>query len=122
MNNSTVNNNAMKEPESEWMDVCSFTDLTPYDGVCALLKGRQIALFRFANEEDVYAIENYDPIGKASVLSRGFMGDIEGRKVIASPLYKHHFDLQTGECLEKPETVLDVYPARVVDGRVQIKL
>ncbi len=122
MSNSTIDNTVLKESEMSWVDVCALSDLTPYDGVCALVKGRHIALFRFADEEHVYAAENYDPIGKASVLSRGVIGDVNGRRVIASPLYKHHYDLETGVCLESTENIIDIYPTRVVDDIVQIAL
>ncbi len=50
-----------------------------------------------------FAIDNVDPKSGASVLSRGLLGSLGDRVVVASPLYKNHFDLRTGECLEAPE-------------------
>ena len=51
----------------------------------------------------VFAIDNIDPNAGASVLSRGLVGSLGERIVVASPIYKQHFDLATGECLEAPE-------------------
>ena len=86
--------------DAAWKDVCSADDLQPDSGVCALVEGQQVAIFYMVKEQAVYAIHNYDPIGKANVLSRGMIGDIKGEPVVASPLYKQHFNLKTGVCLE----------------------
>ena len=106
--------------KTDWVEVCALDDLTPWDGSCALIKGRQIAIFRVGENDDLYAIDNYDPIGKANVLSRGVVGDINGELVVASPLYKQHFSLKTGQCLEKADVRVATYPVSVVAGRVRI--
>ena len=72
--------------------------------------------------ERFYAIDNFDPQSDANVLSRGLTGSLGGRIVVASPLYKHHFDLRTGECLEAAELSLRAYAVRVEGGRVQVSL
>jgi len=56
------------------------------------------------------------------VLSRGLVGSIGERIVVASPIYKQHFDLQTGECLEAPHNSVASYPVRVEDGKVWVGL
>jgi nitrite reductase (NADH) small subunit len=38
--------------------------------------------------------------------------------VVASPLYKQHFDLISGQCLEQPEVVIPVYGVKLQQGRV----
>ncbi|MEM9253883.1 MAG: nitrite reductase small subunit NirD [Pseudomonadota bacterium] len=94
--------------------ICKLEDLVPYSGVCALLGSEQVAVFYLPNEEpSIYAVSNRDPIGGANVLSRGVLGDIEGRVVVASPLYKQHFDLETGQCLEQEDMRIEVYPVRL---------
>ena len=99
-----------------WQPICMREDLIPGSGVCALVGGEQIALFYLpAEEQQVYAMANRDPIGDANVLSRGIVGDIDGRLVVASPLYKQRFDLLTGECLEQREVQVGVYSVRL-DG------
>lgn len=99
------------------IDVCALEDIKPGLGVCALVGDQQVALFRLRNG-DIFAIGNHDPFSGANVISRGLTGDLKGRKVVASPLYKQHFDLATGECLEEPEVRLPVWPVQVIGERV----
>jgi nitrite reductase/ring-hydroxylating ferredoxin subunit len=42
------------------------------------------------------------------------------RIVVASPIYKHHFDLRTGECLEDPEHSVSAFATRVENGEVWV--
>ena len=96
--------------------VCHLNDIVPYTGVCALVGGRQIAVFRLGNDK-LYAIDNYDPFSHANVLSRGIVGDLDGEIVVASPVYKQHFSLTSGRCLEDPAVSVSVFPVRL-DGDV----
>jgi nitrite reductase (NADH) small subunit len=122
---------------AKWVEVCSVDDLQPDSGVCALIDGEQVAIFCIqehgggesirATRTDscaakVYAVGNYDPIGNANVLSRGVVGDIRKQPVVASPLYKQHFNLQTGVCLEDENVKIPVYATRIENGSVQVKL
>jgi len=125
---------------AQWLDVCSVDDLQPDSGVCALVEGRQVAIFCLLEQDDggggrefiraarmnsrpqLYAVGNYDPFGKANVLSRGLCGDIGGQPVVASPLYKQHFNLQTGVCLEDATVKIPTYLIRIENGSVQINL
>ncbi len=106
---------------SAWKDICSADDLQPDSGVCALIEGQQVAVFFLSKEKAVFAIHNYDPIGKANVLSRGIIGDLKGEPVVASPLYKQHFSLKTGACLEDETVNVPVFPVRIENGRVEIQ-
>jgi nitrite reductase (NADH) large subunit len=108
----------MKAPVS-WKFVCELDEILPGAGVAALIDGKQIAVFR--NGDDVYALDNYDPNSDANVLARGLIGDIQGELVVASPLYKHHFSLISGRCIEDPEKSVPAYPARVSEGRVWVR-
>lgn len=101
--------------------VCALTDIAPNTGVCALFEGEQVALFRIGDTEQVFAISNYDPIGKANVLSRGITGTLGERIVVASPLYKQHFDLQTGECLEDAEQSVKTYSVTLDNGQIVLR-
>lgn len=105
---------------SSWTAICAVEDILPQAGVCALFGGRQIAVFRAG--ETLYALDNIDPASGASVLSRGIVGDVKGEPVVASPLYKHHYSLQTGRCLEDPGESVNVYPVRAMDGRVWVSV
>jgi len=101
-----------------WSLVCPLDDILPQSGVCALLDGHQIAVFRVHDE--VFALDNRDPASSANVLSRGIVGDVMGELVVASPLYKHHFGLRTGRCIESPELSVRTYPARIANGTVWV--
>lgn len=103
----------------EWHHVCAFDDITPQTGVCALVDGKQIAVFRF--DDMVFAVDNYDPASDANVISRGLVGDLGIELVVASPIYKHHYSLVTGRCLEEPAHSIAAYPARVLDGQVWVQ-
>ena len=105
-----------------WIDVCSVDDLQPDSGVCALVAGKQVAIFYMPKEQVVYAVGNYDPFGNANVLSRGLIGDIGGQPVVASPLYKQHFNLETGLCLEDESVRIPAYPIRIENSRIQISM
>jgi nitrite reductase (NADH) large subunit len=104
---------------SRWQYVCALEDICPDAGVCALLDGRQIAVFRV--RDVLYAISNCDPVCNANVLSRGIVGDLGGDLVVASPMYKHHFCLSTGRCLENPSLSVEVYPVRMSEGQVWLR-
>lgn len=104
---------------SSWQFVCELDELLPDAGVAALIDGRQLAIFRVGQQ--VYALDNFDPHSAANVLSRGIVGDMQGELVVASPVYKHHFSLITGRCIEAPEMSVRAYPARVADGRIWVK-
>ena len=104
----------MSNQEVSSQEICNISDLVPNSGVCALVnyKGeeRQIALFYLPNtKQKVYALDNWDPLGNANVISRGIVGSIGDELVVASPLYKQHFSLQSGQCLEE-DVSLSVYP------------
>jgi nitrite reductase (NADH) small subunit len=104
-----------------WEAVCDRSDLVAGAGVCVLVGSEQVALFYVPGADSaLYALSNRDPIGKANVLSRGILGDIDGQPVVASPLYKQHFNLATGVCLEDDEVRIPVYAARLDGDRVLI--
>jgi nitrite reductase (NADH) small subunit len=114
----------VREQVETGIDVCELNDITPHTGVCALVEtsrgSAQVAVFRFGDGIDVFALCNFDPFSKAYVLSRGLVGDRQGIPKVASPIYKHNFDLLTGQCLDDENVKVRTFPARVVDGKVQV--
>lgn len=108
--------------EKKWLDVCSVDDLQPDSGICALVAGKQVAIFYMPKENAVFAVSNYDPFGKANVISRGLIGDLNGLPMVASPLYKQHFNLQTGECLDDESVCIEAYTIRIENGRVEVNI
>ena len=99
--------------ELNWVEVCALDDITPNTGVGALIENQQIALFRVGHEKRVYALSNRDPFSKAFVMSRGILGDLQGERVVASPIYKQHFSLATGRCLEDKDQNCWYFQARL---------
>jgi len=106
---------------SDWKTICHQDDLIPDTGLCALFDDEQVAIFYCGGNQSLYALSNFDPIGDANVLSRGIVGSIGDEVVVASPLYKQHFNLKTGKCLELPEYTLKTYPIRMNDGEIQLQ-
>jgi len=100
------------------MRICRVDEILDNSGVCALVGGEQVAVFRV--DGTIYAIGNRDPFSGANVLSRGIVGDIDGEPVVASPVYKQHFSLLTGRCLEDPSVSVPVYRTRVDGSEIQI--
>lgn len=118
--------NALRKPTHDaahdWRELCQRQDLVADSGVVAWHEGTQVALFHLpdAGEKTLFAIENRDPRSGANVIGRGIVGCLKGELVIASPLYKQHFRLEDGSCLEYPEQRLRVWPVRLNGDRVEI--
>ena len=104
---------------SSWIPVCGYQTLLPERGVCALVDGRQVAVFR-TFDGTVHAIDNLDPFSGVQVLSRGIVGTRRGEPIVASPLHKQVFSLVSGEYLDEPGFSVPVYPIRVDGGLVQV--
>src|SRR5690606_26327490 len=110
----------IKSSSLQWRALCSRRDLAAQSGVAAWLDGTQVALFHLADE--ACAIENRDPKSGANVIGSGILGSVKGQKVVAAPLYKQHFRLDDGACLEDPQQRLQVWPARLNGDTVEIAL
>lgn len=104
----------------DWIDVCDINDIAPNTGVCAKVNKQQVAIFYLHPENELRAFNNFDPIAEANILSRGLLAEIDGKRVVASPLYKQHYCLQSGQCLQDDNKQIAIYQARIKDGRVQL--
>lgn len=107
---------------SQWIDVCGVDDLVANSGVCALVEQTQVAIFYMPEDDAVYAINNYDPFSLINILSRGLIGDVQGEPMVSSPIYKQHFSLKTGLCLEDETVKVDSYAIRIEGERVEVNL
>lgn len=106
-----------------WQHVCQLDDLIPDSGICALINGQQVAIFYVpSSNPSVYAIGNWDPAGKANVLSRGIVADLKGELTVASPLYKQHFSLTTGVCMEDASLSVPVYEVSVNNDKLMVRV
>ena len=103
--------------------VCRLDQIEREGGVTALVGGEAVAVIR-TFDDHVYALSNYDPFSKASVLARGIVGTkvVDGEDVpfVASPMYKQAFDLRNGQCLDDSSVAVASYDVRVVDGVVEV--
>ncbi len=110
---------SVQSNKSDDVVLCALSDLVANSGVAVLHEGEQIALFYLPDETpSVFAVGNHDPIGGANVLSRGIIGDVNGEVVVASPLYKQHFSLRTGVCVEQSDVKIPVYEVHVVNDAI----
>ena len=107
--------------------VCALERIDVEGGVAALVGGEAVALLR-THDDAVFALSNYDPFSRASVLARGIVGtrtvDEDGATVqvpfVASPVHKQAFDLRTGQCLDDAAVRVATYDVAVVDGVVHV--
>ena len=114
--------------------ICKLNDIIPEGGVCALIEGKQVAVFR-TKDDQLFAIDNLDPFSNANVLSRGLIGgthiktelqdgSVKEQEVIyiAAPIYKQRFDLATGQCLDDDMVKLDCYDVSLEGDQVIVSL
>jgi nitrite reductase (NADH) small subunit len=105
-----------------WTSICPLDALGPENGVCALVEGVQVAIFRTYDGE-LHALANLDPYSGAYVLSRGIVGTRKGEPTVASPLHKQVYSLVTGRCLDDETLSVPVYSVRTGDtGYVEVSL
>lgn len=110
----------MSDMKKQWVSVCDAGEVNSNLGVRALLNSEQVAIFRV--QDTLYAIDAIDPFTRAAVLSRGIVGDLQNQLVVASPLYKQHFNLQTGVCLEDVTVRVRTFPVREQEGKIQLSV
>ena len=104
-----------------WDCVCKVEDLVAESGVAVWTADGPVAVFYLPHRlPALFAISHTDPFSGSNVLARGITGDIKGEPVVASPLYKQHFSLITGQCLEDETVKIKTYPV-LLDGD-QIRL
>jgi len=110
-----------------WLSICQIDDILPNMGCCALVpiadEKKQIAIFRVVSsqgKEQLFALDNYCPFSQANVISRGIVGDLTEKIVVASPLYKQHFELSSGQCLEDEDVCLNSYAVRLNGSTVEL--
>lgn len=113
---------AQTAPAPDWRLACHRHDLVPNSGVVALVDGMQVALFYLpdAAGQKIFAVSNRDPKSGANVIGRGIVGQLNGDLVVASPLYKQHFRLADGSCVQYPEQRLQTWQARLNGDAVEI--
>jgi nitrite reductase (NADH) large subunit len=109
-------------PPEEWVFVGKVWDF-PHDGGAAVRHGKtQIAVFHFASRGEWYATQNMCPHRREFVLSRGMIGDQNGKPKVACPVHKKTFSLESGQCLSGEDYSVRVFPVKVEDDDVYLQL
>lgn len=107
--------------QHEWTTVAQKSDLVSGAGVGALYNGKQVALFLVPDlDDELFALSNYCPFSGVHIIARGIVGDIQGEPVVATPLYKQHFSLRTGQCIEDQDVRLERFLVRLNGNEVQV--
>lgn len=115
--------NAAVNTQENWQTVCQAQDLVADSGVVVWFDGAQVALFYLPGQaQPLYAVDNRDPRSGANIIGRGLVGSVQGKLVVAAPLYKQHFSLLSGECLEDAGQRLRVWPVRLTGEAVELAL
>jgi naphthalene 1,2-dioxygenase system ferredoxin subunit len=97
-----------------WTAVATLDDFAASDAIAVVAGGREVALYLV--DGTVYATANRCTHGDA-LLCDGFL---EGHE-IECPHHQGRFDVRTGAATAAPaEVALATWPARVVDGRVEL--
>ncbi|MDH1630919.1 nitrite reductase small subunit NirD [Pseudomonas mosselii] len=113
--------NIAQTREITWQRVCGTHDLVADSGVVVWHEGEQVALFYLPGQgRELYAVGNRDPRSGANIIGRGLVGSLGATVVVAAPLYKQHFCLQNGNCLEDPTQRLPVWPVRIRGMTVEL--
>ena len=111
-----------QQDEGQWRRVCAVSDLVAQSGVVAWVAGEQVALFYLPEQSPpIFAVANRDPQSGANVIGRGIVGLLKGELVVAAPLYKQHFSLLTGQCVEDPAQALATWAVRLKGEEVEIQ-
>ncbi|GGY01111.1 nitrite reductase small subunit [Litchfieldella qijiaojingensis] len=115
------------EADVSWQTLCIKSDLVAFSGVAAWIETAegpaQVALFYLpGHETELYAVDHHDPFANANVIARGIVGDLKGQPVVASPIYKQHFRLKDGVCLEDESVQLRTWPVRFEGDQVMIAI
>ena len=106
-----------------WEAVCTVDDLVADSGIAVWTDDGPVAVFYLPHRlPALFAISHTDPFSGSNVLARGITGDINGEPVVASPLYKQHFSLRSGQCLEDESVQVKVYPVLLDGNRIRLEV
>jgi len=102
-------------PAQEWHNFCALDEIPDGGILTDQQAGHNLIVHR--NGAQVTCLRNFCP-------HRGwpFDGATVQDGIITCPYHGYEFRLDTGACLIAAEPPLDMYPARIRNGRVEIKL
>lgn len=105
-----------------WHKACHVNDIPEDGGGCALIEGKQIAIFNFARRNEWYATDNECPHKQQMAVARGMIGSQDGEPKVACPFHKKTFSLQNGKCLNDDAYQINTFPIMVKENQVYIGL
>ena len=79
--------------------------------------GRELAVFRAAESDEVYVIDNACPHSSGNLSA----GELDGA-IIQCPLHDWKFDLTTGVCTDTPRAKVERYPVEIRNGSLWVDL
>jgi nitrite reductase/ring-hydroxylating ferredoxin subunit len=97
----------------EYISLAEAASISAGTGCAVELNGREFAVFNV--DGAFYAIHGRCP-HRGGPLGAGY---VEGA-VVYCPLHGWGFDVKTGKCVTTPDRPVKCFPARVVDGKVQV--
>lgn len=97
----------------EFVTVAELESLLPGHGRTVHVRGREYSIWNLGGE--IYCLDDVCPHRGASLGA----GSLEGTEVVC-PLHGWAFNVSTGTCVLRPDRPAGTYPARVVDGRIEI--
>ena len=98
---------------SEFVSVADAASIPAGHGRTVHVQGREFALWNVDGQ--FYCIDDQCP-HRGGPLGSGCLKDGE----VFCPLHGWGFDVRTGVCTTRPDRPVATYPARVVDGKVEI--
>jgi nitrite reductase (NADH) small subunit len=105
-----------------WHLACHVDAIPADGGGCALIAGKQIAIFNFARRGEWYATDNQCPHRQQMAVSRGMIGSQDGEPKVACPFHKKTFSLQSGQCLNDEAYQINTFPVMVKENQVYVGL
>ncbi|MBD2703661.1 nitrite reductase small subunit NirD [Spirosoma sp. BT702] len=109
---------AINTDKLTWHAACRVEDIPQDGGACALIDGRQIAIFNFARRGEWYATDNECPHRQQMAIGRGMIGSQGEEPKVACPFHKRTFSLKTGHCLNDDGYRINTFPVKVEQGVV----
>ena len=101
--------------------MCALDDLVPDRGAAALVDGQQVAAVPAHGSDDVHAVDHRDPFSGANVMARGLVGQPRrARRRRLADAQAGRSTCAPGSAWTTRDVALPVWPARVVDGWVEI--
>ena len=102
--------------DAAWTPVATLDDFAASDAIAVVRAGREIAIYLV--DGAVFATANRCTHGDARLCD----GFLEGHE-IECPHHQGRFDVRSGAATGAPaEVALAIWPARIVDGRVELPL